>query len=73
MAESLKGMTIGKKPALQSCRKKEMRINIEVSDPLGLCQQLAGMLLSDFKFEFEFEGHSKVKIQILCRFRYLVE
>ena len=52
MAESLKGMAIGKKPAMQSCRKKEMIMNIEVSDPLGLCQQLAGMLLSDFKFEF---------------------
>ena len=71
MAESLKGMTVGKKPALQSCRRKEMRINIEVSDPLGLCQQLAGMLLSDFNFEFEV--HLKAKIQILCRFRYLVE
>ena len=58
VVENLKRMTIGKNPA-QS--RKETRINIEVSDPLGLCQQLAGKLLSDFKFEFEL----KVKMQIL--------
>ena len=43
--ESLKGMTIDKNPALQSHSEEGSgvaRINIEISNPLGLCQQMEG-------------------------------